>query len=93
MGKTISELILSAKSESDVHAGDIVVAQVDLAFVQDTTGPLTVRQFRAAKFKKTADSLESSFISGPCRPQSEPGNVQRPYSAAGICGADRRLPQ
>ena len=62
MGKTISELILSAKSESDVHAGDIVVAQVDLAFVQDTTGPLTVRQFRAAKFKKTAGSLKAALF-------------------------------
>ena len=62
MGKTISELILSAKSGSDVRAGDIVVAQVDLAFVQDTTGPLTVRQFRAAKFKKTAESLKAALF-------------------------------
>ena len=62
MGKTISELILSAKSGSDVRAGDIVVAQVDLAFVQDTTGPLTVRQFRAAKFKKTAASLKAALF-------------------------------
>jgi 3-isopropylmalate/(R)-2-methylmalate dehydratase large subunit len=62
VGKTISELILSAKSESDVRAGDIVVARVDLAFVQDTTGPLTVRQFRAAKFKKTASSLKAALF-------------------------------
>jgi len=62
MGKTISELILSAKSESDVRAGDIVVARVDLAFVQDTTGPLTVRQFRAAKFKNTASSLKAALF-------------------------------
>ncbi len=40
MGKTISELILSAKSESNARAGDIILAQVNLAFVQDTTGPL-----------------------------------------------------
>ena len=62
MGKTISELILSAKSGSDVRAGDIVVAQVDLAFVQDTTGPLTVRQFRAAKFKKPAETLKAALF-------------------------------
>ena len=60
MGKTISEIILSAKSDGDVHAGDIVVARVDLAFVQDTTGPLTVRQFRAAGFKKIASSLKAA---------------------------------
>ena len=57
MGKTIAEKILSAKSDGDVRAGDIVVAQVDLAFVQDTTGPLTVRQFRAAGFKTLVSSL------------------------------------
>ena len=62
MGKTISELILSAKSESDAHAGDIVVGQVDLAFVQDTTGPLTVRQFLAAGFKKTASTLKAAMF-------------------------------
>ena len=62
MGKTISEIILGAKANSDVRAGDIVVAQVDLAFVQDTTGPLTVRQFRAAGFKKTANTLKAAVF-------------------------------
>jgi 3-isopropylmalate/(R)-2-methylmalate dehydratase large subunit len=47
MGKTLAEKILSEKSGADAKAGDIVIAQVDLAFVQDTTGPLTVRQFQA----------------------------------------------
>ncbi|MDP2932382.1 MAG: aconitase family protein, partial [Chloroflexota bacterium] len=51
MGKTLAEKILSAKSGSDAKSGDIVIAKVDLAFVQDTTGPLTVRQFQAAGFK------------------------------------------
>ena len=62
MGKTISEIILGAKANSDVRAGDIVVAQIDLAFVQDTTGPLTVRQFRAAGFKKTANTLKAAVF-------------------------------
>ena len=62
MGKTIAEKILSAKSDGDVRAGDIVVAQVDLAFVQDTTGPLTVRQFRAAGFKTLASSLQAAVF-------------------------------
>jgi len=48
MPKTLAEKILSEKSGTDAHAGDIVIAKVDLAFVQDTTGPLTVRQFQAA---------------------------------------------
>ncbi|MBN1188212.1 MAG: 3-isopropylmalate dehydratase large subunit [Dehalococcoidales bacterium] len=46
MGKTIAEKILSRKSGTDARAGDIVIAGVDLVFVQDTTGPLTIRQFQ-----------------------------------------------
>ena len=48
MGKTLAEKILSEKSGTDAKAGDIVIAKVDLAFVQDTTGPLTVRQFQSS---------------------------------------------
>ncbi len=55
MGKTLAENILSSKSGTDVHAGDIAVVPVDLAFVQDTTGPLTVRQFQASGLKKVSD--------------------------------------
>jgi len=54
VGKTLAEKILSQKSGSDACAGDIVVARVDLVFVQDTTGPLTVRQFQASGFKHLA---------------------------------------
>ena len=54
MGKTLSEKILSAKSGNNARAGDIVIASVDLSFVQDTTGPLTVIQFRESNLKKLA---------------------------------------
>jgi len=50
MGKTLAEKILSEKSGCDARAGDIVIAAVDLSFVQDTTGPLTVRQFQTSGF-------------------------------------------
>jgi len=46
MAKTLSEKILSIKSGREARAGDIVITPVDLAFVQDTTGPLTVRLFK-----------------------------------------------
>jgi len=62
LGKTLAEKILSEKSGSDARAGDIVVARVDLAFVQDTTGPLTVNQFQAAGFQKIADSLKAALF-------------------------------
>jgi len=56
VGKTLAEKILSEKSGTDAKAGDIVIAKVDLAFVQDTTGPLTVRQFRSSSMGKLANA-------------------------------------
>ena len=44
MGKTLAEKILSAKSDTEARAGNIVIARLDLVFVQDSTGPLTLRQ-------------------------------------------------
>jgi 3-isopropylmalate/(R)-2-methylmalate dehydratase large subunit len=54
MGKTLAEKILSVKSGNDARAGDIVIAWVDLVFIQDTTGPLTVRQFQESGLKTLA---------------------------------------
>ena len=62
MSKTLAEKILSAKSGSEAKAGDIVIAKLDLVFVQDITGPLTVRQFQAAGFKHPADSLKAALF-------------------------------
>ncbi len=54
MGKTLAEKILSQRSGTDAKANDIVVADVDLAYVQDTTGPLTLRLFKQAGFERPA---------------------------------------
>jgi len=62
MGKTLSEKILSAKSGTDAKAGGIVISPVDLVFVQDTTGPLTVRQFKAGKKQTLADPARSAVF-------------------------------
>jgi len=62
VGKTLAEKILSTKSGSEAKAGDIVIAKVDLVFVQDVTGPLAVRQFQAAGFKHPANSLKVAFF-------------------------------
>lgn len=58
MGKTLAEKILSQKSGSEAKPGSIVIARVDLAFVQDTTGPLTVRQFQSG-FERLANPQKS----------------------------------
>ncbi len=62
MGKTLAEKILSQKSGSDARSGDIVIAQIDLAFAQDTTGPLTVRQFNACDFKRLANPKKTALF-------------------------------
>ena len=54
VGKTLAEKILSLKSHGEAKAGEVVVADVDLAFVQDTTGPLTIRQFKESGFEALA---------------------------------------
>jgi 3-isopropylmalate/(R)-2-methylmalate dehydratase large subunit len=45
VSKTIAEKILSAKSGKDVHAGEIVEAQVDYVMVNDITGPAAFDEF------------------------------------------------
>ena len=55
LGKTLAEKILSEKSQGDAHSGAFVVAKVDLVFAQDTTGPLTVREFQTSGFKRLAN--------------------------------------
>jgi 3-isopropylmalate/(R)-2-methylmalate dehydratase large subunit len=62
VGKTLAEKILSRKSGSDARAGDIVIAQVDLVFAQDTTGPLTIRQFQAGNLKRLANPKKTALF-------------------------------
>ena len=62
MGKTLSEKVLSEKSGTDARAGDIVIARVNLAFVQDTTGPLTIRQFKEIKHGSLANPKRTAIF-------------------------------
>lgn len=55
MGKTLAEKILSENSGSDAHAGDIIIARVDLAFLQDGTGPLALRQLKESGLEQIAN--------------------------------------
>ncbi len=45
--KTISEKILSSKSNTDSYAGDIVEAEIDYVMVNDITGPIAFDEFEA----------------------------------------------
>jgi len=71
LGSTIAEKILSLKSGKQVRAGDIVVAQVDLVFMQDSTGPLAVRQFQAAGFERVADNLKVALFLDHAAPSGD----------------------
>jgi 3-isopropylmalate/(R)-2-methylmalate dehydratase large subunit len=62
MGKTLAEKILSAKSGQDAHAGDIVIAVVDVAAFQDGTGPLGVRQLQKMKLERVRAPKSILFI-------------------------------
>jgi 3-isopropylmalate/(R)-2-methylmalate dehydratase large subunit len=59
MGKTIAEKILSEKSSQDASAGDLVIATVDVAAVQDGTGPLAVRQLMDMGMERVANPSSS----------------------------------
>lgn len=52
MGMTLVEKIISSHAGKDVHAGELVISKVDVAAVQDGTGPLTVQEFKKLGIKK-----------------------------------------
>ncbi|MHB8841698.1 MAG: 3-isopropylmalate dehydratase large subunit [Candidatus Aquicultor sp.] len=54
MSKTIVEKILSEHSGADAYAGDIVVAEIDAALVQDGTGPLAVQHLQKLGMEQAA---------------------------------------
>ena len=73
MGKTLAEKILSLKSGADARAGNMVIAAVDLCFVQDTTGPLTVRQFQSGGFKRLANPQRTLLFIDHAAPSPNKG--------------------
>lgn len=62
MGKTIAEKILSLKSGKDVHAGDIVVADLDFVMGQDGTSPLAITVFEEMEGKRVFDPEKIAMV-------------------------------
>jgi 3-isopropylmalate/(R)-2-methylmalate dehydratase large subunit len=60
--QTLAEKILSAKCGRQARAGEIVVAEVDLAFAQDGTGPLAIRQIEALGLQGVARPEATRFF-------------------------------
>lgn len=46
MGQTLAEKIISEHAGRNVKANELVIAKIDVAAVQDGTGPLTVQEFK-----------------------------------------------
>lgn len=55
MGQTIAEKIISKHAGYDVKAGELCIAKVDVAAVQDGTGPLMVQEFKKLGKEKPAN--------------------------------------
>lgn len=62
MGKTLAEKILSEKAGKDVKPGEIIIVPVDVAMVQDGTGPLTVEMVRKLIGKDVAKNPDRTLI-------------------------------
>ncbi|MBR6163155.1 3-isopropylmalate dehydratase large subunit [bacterium] len=59
MKQTIAEKIISAHTGYNVKAGELCIAKVDVAMVQDGTGPLMVQEFKKLGLKELKNPKRS----------------------------------
>jgi 3-isopropylmalate/(R)-2-methylmalate dehydratase large subunit len=59
MGKTLAEKIIGEHCGREVSAGEVVIVNVDLSYVQDGTGPLTVRQIEKMGIDRICNAEKS----------------------------------
>ncbi|WP_303294776.1 homoaconitase large subunit [Methanobrevibacter woesei] len=102
MSKTMSEKILArASGQKEVEAGDIVIADIDVAMTHDLTGPLSVQSFNEIGTEKVwdpskivipfdhqvpADSIDSATNHIIMRKFVEEQNIENFYDVnAGVC--------
>jgi 3-isopropylmalate/(R)-2-methylmalate dehydratase large subunit len=60
-GKTLSEKIIGEHCGRGISAGEVVVVNVDLSYVQDGTGPLTVRRMKEMEIEKAYNPDKTIF--------------------------------
>ncbi len=61
-GKTLSEKIIGKHCGKVVKAGEVVIVNVDLSYVQDGTGPLTVRRMKEMGIEKVYNPQKTIFF-------------------------------
>lgn len=54
-GLTLAQKIISKHCDKTVMPGELVIARVDVAAVQDGTGPLTIQEFKKLGKDKLAN--------------------------------------
>jgi len=64
MSKTMAEKVLSKKSGTDVSAGDLIIAPVDLVFAHDGTMPLAIQQMESGLSKQSV--FDPNRVVGVC---------------------------
>ncbi len=62
MGKTIAEKILSQRSWADLAAGDMCMAEVDFAMVQDVNAPFVIESFELVDDASIWDRSKALFV-------------------------------
>jgi len=62
LGKTITEKIFSEHLGRDVKSGEMVITEVDVAMLQDGTGPLAIEEFDNLKFDEVRVDKAVIFI-------------------------------
>ncbi len=72
-GKTIAEKILSLHSNTDAHAGDIVIADLDFMIGQDGTSGVAIDSFNKMQAKKVADPSKIAIIIDHSSPSPNSG--------------------
>jgi len=72
-GKTITEKIFSLACGKTVEAGDLIVADVDLAMAHDGTAPLAINSFREMGGEKVWDPFKIVLVIDHVAPSSNEG--------------------
>ena len=70
MGKTLVEKIIGSHAGKEVVPGELVIVDVDLAYFQDWTGPLSISQIQEMGIKKLKDPKRVAFFIDHSSPSS-----------------------
>ena len=73
MGKTIAEKILSDHSNTNAHAGDIVIADIDFCMGQDGTSGVAIDVFGKMNIPRVFDQAKVAIIIDHSAPSPNEG--------------------